>query len=974
MNTKLRNLCFLIGLTSLFAVLQAQAQTSPTSAEERAKGYTNRVAQAEESLAGGLTMTNIGPTIMSGRVVDIDVNEQATQNYYVAYASGGLWVTDNYGASFTPLFDYQPVMTIGDIAVDWKNKTVWLGSGEVNSSRSSYAGNGMYKSTDGGKTWQHLGLEETHHIGRVVLHPNNPEIAWVAALGHLYSPNPERGVYKTSDGGKTWEKTLFISNDAGVVDLVIDPTNPDILYAAGWERQRQAWNFKGNGKGSGIFKSTDGGQTWERITTGTNGFPFDAGVGRIGLDISRQNPNKIYALLDNQNRRSVESQEYPVTKDVLRTISKADFLKLKDDELNDYMDRQGFPAKYNASKVKSGVKAGKIQPVDLVTYVEDANSLLFDTPVIGAEVYVSEDGGATWTKTHDEYIDGVYSSYGYYFGVIRVSPQDDNKIYILGVPLLKSDNGGKNFKNIDGDNMHGDHQALWVSASTAGLLINGNDGGINTSFDDGETWTKQNTIPVGQFYSVNVDHAKVYNVYGGLQDNGVWTGPSNYSYSNRWQGRGQYPFKGIYGGDGMQVVIDTRDNNTVYTGLQFGNYARINKHTGETKSIKPGHELGENPLRFNWQSPIHLSVHNQDVVYFGSNKFHRSLNQGDDWDLTSKDLTKGGKKGNVPYGTLTTIDESPRQFGFIYVGSDDGLVHLSKDGGYNWANISSGLPTDQWVSRVEASNFKKDRVYVSLNGYRWDKFEAMIYVSEDAGKSWNKIGADLPAEPVNVIKEDPFNENILYVGTDNGLYVSLDRGKSFMILDKKLPHVAVHDLVIQPEVRDLVIGTHGRSIYKVSVKELEKLTPELTGKAVHVFEPGKVRYSSRWGDIRYASWYGYFEPSTVIPVFIKNGGIGKLNIYSKAGTLLYSDDLTLDKGLNYLNYNMTIEPSKLAGFSKELKKAKKVQQEGLDKKDDDNFYLVPGEYKVEVSMGDQSASNQLQVESGRQRPSRGGRQ
>ena len=962
----------LFALIGILVTLSVQAQVAPTSAQERADGYAGRMELEEKSLAGGLEMTNIGPTIMSGRVVDIDVNEDATQNYYVAYASGGLWFTNNYGASFTPLFDYESVMTIGDIAVDWKNDIIWLGSGESNSSRSSYSGNGMYKSTDGGKSWEHLGLDETHHIGRVVFHPDNPDVVWVAALGHLYSANPERGVYKTTDGGKTWNKTLFISNDAGVVDLVMDPTNPDILYAAGWERERKAWNFKGSGKGSGIFKSTDGGENWEKITSGSNGFPNDAGVGRIGLDISRQNPNKIYALLDNQNRRQAEAQEFAVTKDMLRTISNEDFLKLDDKDINDYMDRRYFPSKYDAKRAKAGVKSGKLRPIDLVTYVEDANSMLFDTPVIGAEVYVSEDGGTSWTKANEDYIDGLYSSYGYYFGVIRVSPQNDDKIYILGVPLLKSENGGKSFKSINGQNMHSDHQALWASSSVEGLLINGNDGGINTSFDDGKTWTKQNTTSVGQFYSVNVDHAKVYNVYGGLQDNGVWTGPSNYNYSMSWHSRGKYPFKGIYGGDGMQVVIDTRDNNTVYTGLQFGNYARVNKHTGETKSIKPSHELGDAPLRFNWQSPIHLSVHNQDVVYFGSNKFHRSLDQGNNWDLTSGDLTKGGKKGNVPYGTLTSIDESPLQFGMIYVGSDDGLVHVSKDGGNTWTNISAGLPEDQWVSRVEASNFDKDRVYVTLNGYRWDKFDAMVYVSEDAGKTWTMIGQELPAEPVNVIKEDPVNQDLLYVGTDHGIYVSLDRGQTFMPLDKKLPHVAVHDLVVHPKVHDLVIGTHGRSIYRVSVKELQQLSPQITDKSVHVFDIDKTRYNARWGSTRYASWYGYITGSTTIPIFAQNGGIGKLKVYSKAGTLLYSDNVTVEKGLNYHNYDLTINADKVAAYQKELKKAKSDQQDNLKKKEDDNFYLLPGEFKVEVIVNGQSGSSMLKIEEGRKRPSRGG--
>jgi len=947
------------------------AQTEASSASPRAEGYQQRSANSINSLVGGMEMTNIGPTIMSGRVVDIDVNEAAPQNYYVAYASGGLWFTNNYGSTFEPLFDFEPVMTIGDIAVDWKNDIIWLGSGESNSSRSSYAGNGMYKSTDGGKNWQHLGLEESHHIGRVVIHPTNPDIVWVAALGHLYSANPDRGIYKTTDGGKTWNKTLFISNDAGAIDLIIDPANPDILYSATWERERKAWNFKGSGEGSGIYKSNDGGENWQLVTTGDNGFPHDAGVGRIGLAISYQNPNKIYALLDNQNRREAKDEEdFVVTKEKLRTMSNDAFLNLDDADINDYLDRRNFPNKYKASSIKKAVKASKIKPIDLVTYVEDANSLLFDTPVKGAEVYVSENGGESWVKAHEDYIEGLYSSYGYYFGVIRLAPYDDSKLYILGVPFLKSDDSGKNWESIDGSNMHSDHQALWVSAKTEGLLINGNDGGLNTSFDDGKSWTKQNTIPVGQFYSVNVDNAKSYNVYGGLQDNGVWTGPHTYEYSTSWQGRGMYPYKGIYGGDGMQVVVDTRDNNTVYTGLQFGNYARINKKTRATTRIKPGHELGDSPLRFNWQSPIHLSVHNQDVVYFGSNKFHRSLSQGDEWDITSEDLTKGGKKGNVPYGTLTTIDESPLQFGLVYVGSDDGLVHITKDGGNTWKNISAGLESDQWVSRVEASNFKKSRVYVALNGYRWDKFDAMLYKSDDGGSSWQKIGADLPMEPINVIREDPVNENLLYVGTDHGLYISLDQGNTFMVMDKKLPHVPVHDLVVQTTASDLVIGTHGRSIYRVSVKELEQLNDKIIAKPIHMFDVEDATYNSRLGDVRYVKWYGFFESSTTVPVYAKESGIAKLNVYSKGGSLVYSADKSLDKGINYLTYDLSIDADKLEVFRKELKKAKSDKADGLKKKDNDNFYLIQGDYKIEVVINGNAASTKFKVKEGRKRPGR----
>lgn len=409
-------------LIFLLTVSSSSYSQNPTLANERAKGTEMRSKLTSNSYAGGLHFTNIGPTVMSGRVVDLDVNPADPKEFYVAYASGGLWHTSNFGNSYDPVFDQQSVMTIGDIAVDWTTKTIWLGSGESNSSRSSYAGNGIYKSDDGGKTWQHLGLNETHHIGRVVLHPADKNIAWVAAVGHLYSNNAERGVYKTSDGGKTWAKTLYVNDSTGAIDLTIDPSNPDILYAAMWERDRKAWNFKGNGASSGIYKSIDGGENWKLVTTGENGFPHDAGVGRIGLAISYQHPNKIFALLDNQNRREPEETHFKITKEHLRTMSKETFLALENKDINDFLDRHNFPEKYNAVDIKADINSGKVKPKDLVDYLEDANSMLFDTPVKGAEVYVSIDGGESWNKTHPGYIEDTYYSYGYYFGNIRVSP------------------------------------------------------------------------------------------------------------------------------------------------------------------------------------------------------------------------------------------------------------------------------------------------------------------------------------------------------------------------------------------------------------------------------------------------------------------------------------------------------------------------------------------------------------------------
>ena len=643
---------------------QEAAPVAPTSAEDRLAAFRGKAALRESSLVKNVPFQNIGPTVMSGRVVDVDVRPDDPSHFYVAYASGGLWKTTSGGTRFTPLFDSQATMTLGDIAVDWTaggdatGETVWAGTGENNSSRSSYAGTGVYKSTDGGQTWEHKGLEETHRTGRIVLHPSDSNTVWVAAIGALYSPNEERGVYKTTDGGATWRKTLFVDDTTGAIDLVLDPTDPDVLYAATWHRARRAWNFVEAGRGSGIYKSTDGGETWQEISTEASGLPTGehpasgAGqaVGRIGLAIYPGDPGILYALVDNQARRpEEEDEEAPaLTREMLREMNSEDFLEIGEAALEDYLERNGFPAAYTVQSILEMVEAGELAPTALVEYLEDANESLFETPVIGAEVYRSEDGGQTWERTHDDYLDDVYYSYGYYFGEIRVAPDDPQRIYVMGVPILKSEDGGATFTSIGAPNVHVDHHALWVSPDRPGHLIGGNDGGLNISFDDGQSWFKANTPSVGQFYAIGVDEAEPYHVYGGLQDNGVWAGPHTYEAGAGWRQEGDYPYDRLLGGDGMQVEVDTRQNDVVYTGFQFGNYFRINRASGERTSIKPQHELGERPLRFNWQAPIQLSRHNEDVLYMGSQRLHRSLDRGATWEAISDDLTQGEARGRRP--------------------------------------------------------------------------------------------------------------------------------------------------------------------------------------------------------------------------------------------------------------------------------------------------------------------------------------
>jgi len=959
----LRRLLLVFALVPAVALSQPAPLPSnpvaPTPAETRLDGYAQRQALLERSLVGNVPFRSVGPTVMSGRVADLEASPADPATFYVAYASGGLWKTTSNGTAFTPLFDTLAVMTLGDVAVDWRDpegdgETVWAGTGENNSSRSSYSGTGLYRSTDGGQTWMHRGLSDTHHIGRIALHATDPNTVWVGAIGHLYSPNRERGVFKTTDGGETWRQTLFVDEDTGVIDLVADPSNPDVLYAATWTRTRRAWDFSEAGAGSAIYKSEDGGETWVRVTVEGSGFPTGEEVGRIGLAVYPGDPRIVYAVVDNQARRPEEpdEEEPVVTRDLLRTMGREAFVALADEALDDFLDRNDFPASYTAQSLKEMVQNGQITPLALVEYLEDANTMLFDTPVIGAEVYRSDDGGRSWRRTHGDFLDDLFYSYGYYFGQIRVAPNDPDRVYVLGVPLIASSDGGATWESIDDDHVHVDHHALFVSPSRPGHLVNGNDGGVNVSFDDGASWFKANVPAVGQCYTIAVDEADPYRVYCGMQDNGVWAGPSTYAAGRGWTASGEYAFESIMGGDGMQVQVDTRTNRTVYTGFQFGNYFRVERDGPPAERITPRHDLGERPLRFNWQSPIHLSRHNQDILYLGSHRVHRSLDRGATWNVISPDLTHGGRRGDVPYGTLTTLQESPFRFGQLAVGSDDGRVHVTVDGGYTWNDVSNGLPADLWVSRVEWSHHAPERLYVSLNGYRWDHFDAYVFRSDDLGATWRRIGQDLPQEPVNVVREDPANPDLLYVGTDHGVYISLDRGETFMAMmgqtsaEGALPHAAAHDLTVQAREKDLVVGTHGRSIWIADVRYVQALTPALRAEGLRLFTPDTLTHSTGWGD-RGWRWSEPDEPRVDLVFYTDQAGPAELVVTDERRRTVQRLTDDAEAGLNYVAYDLATdvpmdddhEPSELTG----------------------KRYLRPGAYTVTLRQGGRTSTAALVV-------------
>ncbi|MEM9929900.1 MAG: glycosyl hydrolase, partial [Bacteroidota bacterium] len=766
---------------------------------------------------------------------------------------------------------------------------------------------------------------------------------------------------------QSWEKTLFVDDKTGAVDLIRDPRKPNELFAATWERQRWAWDFKESGPGSGVWHSKDSGQTWTRISSDGAGFPTGEGGGRIGLAVSydKSGQRHLYASIDNYFRKSAEELEEDdpetLTKNQLRGMSKAAFADLKNYQVEGFLRSNGFPRSANAKSIKAKVASGKVTTDQLVEYLEDANSLLFDTPVKGFELYHTTTNGKKWARTHDDYLPSLYNTYGYYFGTISVAPNDPSTIYAMGVPIAKSTDGVKTWTGANGANVHADHHHLWINPDRPDHIINGNDGGVNISYDGGENWIKCNVPPLGQFYDVAVDnHPNGYRVYGGLQDNGTWRGPHNYEESKGWTQRGEYPYKGLFGGDGMQVQVDPRDNETVYVGFQYGNYFRLNPKHGSRTFVTPKHTLGERPYRWNWQSPILISPHQPDIFYLGSNFLHRSFNRGDKMDIISPDLTHGGKKGDVAYGTLTTIDESPLQFGLLFTGSDDGMIYRSKDAGSNWERLDESLPQNLWVTTIAAGKHNKNVVYATLNGYRNDDFTAYVYRSEDMGTTWQPIGKNLPNEAVNCILEDPTNPNLLFVGTDHGLYVSMDQGESFVAMHNGLPAVAVHALAIQEEEKDLVVGTHGRSLYRANIGLLQ--TAAVAEPGLTLVAPNRMRYSSRYGQKNFD--FEVIEPELAFQVYLPGEDAGaKLMIESSEGTVIYSKDVDLKAGVNVIPYDMSFDGQHAQALEDGMNKDRKPDAKPASVKAAKNgkYYLRPGKYQAVLEVKGTQAKAGIQV-------------
>ncbi len=756
---------------------QAPARVTSTDPALRLKGFETHQAKQAASPFKSLSWQFLGPKNVSGRTIDLAVVAPRGKTYaiYVATATGGLWKTGNEGTTWEPIFDQGPSTTVGDVTIAPANPDlVWMGTGEANIFRSSQAGAGVYKSEDAGKTWRHMGLTGTYTIPRIVIHPAKPDTVYVAASGHEWTDNPDRGVYKTIDGGRTWEKILFVNDQTGAIDLVMDPSDPETLYAATWQRIRLKWNDPRNQasySGSGIHKSTDGGRTWTPVNAG---LPAANVRGRIGLDVSRSNPNVVYAFVDNYELSREPTEE-------------------------EKADPYGLPS------------SGFIK---------------------GATVYRSNDKGATWTQmsglTPDQktFMERHSNTYGWVFGQIRVDPTDPDTVYTMGIGLNVSTDGGKTFRRVRTPGS--DHHALWIDPENPKYLVNAYDQGMAISYDQGATWKDSRlTLPVAQFFNVSHDMDTPFRVYGSMQDHGSFRAVVDLS-----RGRDRVPvadFERAPGGEGSTHAIDPDDVNAVYSSGFYGTLTRsdMTKPAGSphrSKSLLPTRYPDEPRLRGEWLAPTIVSPHNGRTIYHGMQYVLRSRDRGDTWDVISPDLTynTASEMGDIPYHTITTISESPLRAGLLYAGTDDGKVHVTRDGGGTWAEIMAGLPHQKWVSRIVASAFDVGTVYMTQTGKRDDDFTPYVWKSTDFGKTWASLAADVPIGPVNVIREDPADRNILYLGTDLGVYVTTDGGKAWQTIGTNLPAAYVLDLVVHPRDNVLVIATHGRGMWVLDVEPVNK--------------------------------------------------------------------------------------------------------------------------------------------------------
>ncbi len=849
----------------------------------------NGNGRVEETALKNLQWRSIGPANMGGRIDDFAVVETNPHIIYAGVATGGVWKTTNNGTTWAPIFDEQSSVSIGDVTVAPSNpNVVWVGTGEPNNRQSSSWGDGVYRSLDAGKTWQNMGLADTKHIGRISIDPNDANVVYVAAAGHLWGPNKERGLFKTTDGGKSWANVLFINEDTGVIDVAMDHKNPLTLYAAAYQRRRTPYGFNGGGPHSALYKTTDGGANWTRLTQG-----LPEGVtGRIGIDVYRANPDIVYATIEN---------------------------------------------------AKGGL-------------------------------FRSEDKGATWRQMSS------VNPRPMYYSKVRIDPKNDQRIWVLGANMFTSEDGGKTFATNVVTRIHGDYHAMWINPANSDHMILGSDGGIHFSYDRGRTWDFVNTIPLGQFYEITLDNRKPYWVYGGLQDNGSWAGPAG---TLNAEGVTNDDWFRIGGGDGFYVQVDPTDPEVLYVESQGGSLSRLELRTGERKFIRPQARDGEKPYRFDWNSPVLISPHNNRTIYFGGNRVFKSTDRGDSWSQVSADLSRDLQRDRLPilgalpdqnmlsrhdgqetYGQVVTLAESLIKEGLLYAGTDDGNVQVSRDGGKSWKNVTgkiSGLPDQTYVSRVTPSVHAEATVYVTFDGHRADDYNTYVFVTTDYGETWKSIKSDLPkGATARVLREHPRNPNLLFLGTELGAFVSFDRGGRWTRLKGNLPLVRVDDIQIHPRENDLVLGTHGRSIWVLDdITALEQMTEEVLASDLHLFDmrpATQFRLFSRKGSTGHKYFAAPNPPyNAVIAYYLKSKPAGevKVTILDKSGKVVREGPGVKEAGINRMGWDLRhgqpVPPQQGQGGGGGgfIPRGPRVQ---------------PGEYTIRISVGENHVSKTVRVE------------
>ncbi|HKB43788.1 MAG TPA: hypothetical protein VKC90_05350 [Chitinophagaceae bacterium] len=830
----------------------------------------------------------LGPGTMSGRITAIDGVSGDGKTIYVGTAGGGIWKTTNGGASFKPIFD-KYCMSIGAIAIDQKNpKIIYAGAGESNMRNTVSIGDGMYKSTDGGENWVKIGLEKTEHISRIVIDPKNSNNIYVAVPGPLWSDGSERGLYKSTDGGQTWKKILYISEKAGCAEVAIDPSNPDIIYASTWEFRRMPYSFNSGGNGSGMYKSTDGGATWKELTNGLPKKPF----GRIAFTLAPSAPNNLVAI--------VESNE--------------------------------------------------------------------------TGLFISADGGETWKQ---QSATANIVARPFYFSTIAIDPNNPKRVYRPAFTFSYSNDGGYSFAdaNNEGGWLHSDMHAFWINPNNTNQLYVGTDGGVYYSLDRGATWVFVQSLPVGQFYHVRADNAEPYNIYGGLQDNGSWEGPSSAP-----GGITNAAWKAIYGGDGFWVQPDPNDPDVAYAESQGGEAGRVNVKTTKVVNIKPQEVGSQDKLRWNWNSPIGIGAKNKKNLYMGAQYLYRSTDQGRNWQRISPDLTTNDKKkqeqensGGLSadntsaenHCTIFSIAESPLDENLIWVGTDDGNLQYTADGGKTWTNTAknyaaAGIPSQTWVSSIEPSSFDKKIVYATFDNHMYGDHKTYIGRSNDMGKTWKLFTSTEFTGFAHKIKEDLKNKDLLFAGTERGLFGSVDGGENWFRMKSHIPdYVMVRDIQIQPSTNDLIIATHGRGILIVDdITPMRSLTKNIINQDVYLFDNKPIVLTTgKFGGGGFPTTGGWIAPNapSIPPIqyYLKERvSIGDINleIYDASGKMVKSVPGTIRKGVNKITWDLKMKPPKVAGGGTKIDFGAFVAP-----------MVLPGDYTLKLKVGDKEYTKTLKL-------------